>query len=43
MSKEHDIIESVAKFVKQKHGMNLTKQEKIYLIIHIHRILGGNR
>lgn len=43
MSKEHDIIESIAKFVNQKYEIELTKQEKIYLIIHIHRILGGKR
>ncbi|MGD6941923.1 PRD domain-containing protein [Cytobacillus gottheilii] len=43
MVKEHNMIESIAAFVKQKHEVDLTKQEKIYLIIHIHRILGGSR
>ena len=43
MPKEHEIIESITRFVNQKHGMDLSRQEKIYLIIHIHRILGGNR
>lgn len=39
MLKENEIIESIAHFVKQKYGIMLTKQEKIYLIIHINRIL----
>ncbi|WP_462412590.1 PRD domain-containing protein [Neobacillus sp. Marseille-QA0830] len=37
---EGEIIDSISQFVKQKYSIDLTKQEKIYLIIHIHRIMG---
>ncbi|MEK4975261.1 PRD domain-containing protein [Niallia sp. FSL R7-0648] len=43
MVKEHEVIESITSFVKKKYAIDLTRQEKIYLIIHIHRILSGNR
>ncbi|GIN39486.1 PRD domain-containing protein [Heyndrickxia oleronia] len=43
MIRENDIIDSICQFVKQKYTVDLTKQEKIYLMIHIHRIMGENR
>ncbi|WP_188737163.1 PRD domain-containing protein [Oceanobacillus neutriphilus] len=39
MQLENKIIESITHFVKQKYNIDLTRQEKLYLIIHINRIL----
>lgn len=43
MTHENEIIESIDHFVNKKHKVKITKQEKIYLIIHINRISGGKR
>lgn len=43
MTKENEIIESIDWFVNRKHQIKLSKQEKLYLVIHIHRIMGGSK
>lgn len=42
MIKEQEIINKLAEFIKSKYHTVLTKQEEIYLLIHLHRLLLGN-
>ncbi|GLC90085.1 PRD domain-containing protein [Lysinibacillus piscis] len=39
MKQETEIINSISQFIKHKYDVQLTNQEKTYLIIHIHRIV----
>lgn len=42
MIKEQEIINKLAEFIKSQYRTVLTKQEEIYLLIHLHRLLLGN-
>jgi hypothetical protein len=42
MIKEQEIINKLAEFIKSQYHTVLTKQEEIYLLIHLHRLILGN-
>ncbi|MGM0168898.1 beta-glucoside operon transcriptional antiterminator [Enterococcus sp. AZ135] len=39
MTKEVAIIRAFEIFIDKEYGLNITKQEKIYLLVHLHRIV----
>ena len=34
----HECVKKVEKFIKEKYTYDLTKEEKLYLMIHIQRV-----
>lgn len=43
MTKEVDIIKAFEIFIQKEYGLRITKQEKIYLLVHLHRIVEEQR
>lgn len=39
MPKENQVIENIRQFILTKHEIQISKQEKIYLMVHLHRIV----
>lgn len=39
MPKENQVIENIGQFILTKHEIQISKQEKIYLMVHLHRIV----
>ena len=42
MPKEVEIIDAFDKFINKKFALKITKQEKIYLLVHLHKIVEEN-
>lgn len=43
MTKEVDIIKAFEIFIQKEYGLRITMQEKIYLLVHLHRIVEEQR
>ncbi len=39
MTNEVAIIRAFEIFISKEYGLDITKQEKIYLLVHLHRIV----
>lgn len=42
MQKEDQIINAFDAFISKKYNLKITKQEKIYLLVHLHKIVQDN-
>lgn len=42
MPKENQVIDNIGQFILTKHEIQISKQEKIYLMVHLHRIVAEN-
>ena len=42
MTKEAEIINAFDEFIREKINLRITKQERIYLIVHLHKVVEEN-